>query len=566
MAIESLSARARVAVLLGVLTPFSLDAQPQVLRRGQSPGPRVIVPTFRNGGGTLGYRVAEAVRDRIASDFDIRKLWVVPESTITAFLEQSGYGPTEPLPPNDVRQLASYFRADEYFLGRVTETPDGGYRVEVDWSLMRRPDMVQPLSPVEAPRISDVAKLLSREFQAARRQLESVSRCVDHAQRRNYAAALEEARKAIDAYPRSALARVCIANVYDQMSLGPDSMIRISEEILAIHPQNSRALGFAADAYAAKGMAERQIDALERLFALDSTSSRVARALTEAYVNAGDRARMRQVIDAAVRHHPNDTELLRLRWLLLLAKKEWSAAVTAGEELATADTTATDTLYFVRMAAALGEVGQPERAAEMVARGRAKFPEHGQLAVLEIQLLRRAGQLDRARAAADRLVARAPRTEHAWLQRAQIQAALSEPADSILASLRTGADNGEDRELVARYSATLGQAASRAAAGRSIEDLRAAVRYYKLAETLQPSDTTAYLLGASSGVLGQRLADDARARRSCDLAKEMRDALVDAQINLPRGGRAFPGPANEALTGLSRFLPYAEQLERALCR
>ena len=42
-------------------------------------------------GPTLGFQVANAVRERIASDFDMRALWVVPESLITKYLTDGGY-------------------------------------------------------------------------------------------------------------------------------------------------------------------------------------------------------------------------------------------------------------------------------------------------------------------------------------------------------------------------------------------------------------------------------------------------------------------------------------------
>jgi len=108
--------------------------------------------------------------------------------------------------------------------GIVRKTPTG-YRVQAAWSLSARDDMVQPLPAVEAAKISDVAKLVAREFQAARKQVESVQRCMTLARARNYTAALAEARRAIEAYPQSVLGRVCIANVFDQQKLGPDSPI-----------------------------------------------------------------------------------------------------------------------------------------------------------------------------------------------------------------------------------------------------------------------------------------------------------------------------------------------------
>src|SRR5262245_14885358 len=260
-----MSTRSRSSRAVGALLPLALlagaistsAAQPQSpLRPGQSPGPRFVMSALKGEGDgpRLGFQVANAVRERIASEFDMRALWVVPDSTITDYLIRAGYPADQPLSTADNRQLARSFGAEELLNGVVTKTSTGGYRVQAAWSLSARDDMVQPLPAVEATKISDVAKLDAREFQTARKQVESVQRCVNLARARNYAGALAEARKAIDAYPRSVLGRVCIANIYDQQKLGADSMLRISNEILGLHPENARALAFAADAYGEKKM------------------------------------------------------------------------------------------------------------------------------------------------------------------------------------------------------------------------------------------------------------------------------------------------------------------------
>src|SRR5215831_5864221 len=106
-------------------------AQQSPLRPGQSPGPRLIMSALQGvgDGPRLGFQVANAVRERIASDYDMRALWVVPESTITAYLIQAGYPAEQPLSRSDTRQLASAFRAEEVLNGIVRKTPTG-YQVQ----------------------------------------------------------------------------------------------------------------------------------------------------------------------------------------------------------------------------------------------------------------------------------------------------------------------------------------------------------------------------------------------------------------------------------------------------
>jgi tetratricopeptide (TPR) repeat protein len=555
-----------LAVLLSSIASPVL-AQQTALRGGQSPGPRFIVPTLVSDGTRLGFQVANAVRERIMSDFDMRALWVVPESTITKYLTDAGYPPDQPLSTSETRQLASSFGATELLNGTVVKTPSGGYRVQAAWSLGTRDDMVQPLPAVEAAKISDVAKLVAHEFQAARKQIESVQRCVTFSRARNFAGALAEARKAIDVYPKSVLGRVCIANIYEQQGLGPDSMIRISEEILAIHPGNGRALAFAADAYGAKELTQDQTRVLERLLTVDPTSHRVRLALARAYAGGGKPDAAQPLVDSTVVQDPQNVEAVNLQWRVHLATKDWAGAVRIGEALIAIDTSAATRDFFVRMIAAADAAGDAPNAVQLATRGVARFPADDELALLQVQFLRRTGQLPAALAAVNALVARSPRAQGAWLQKARIESESGMAADTILATLARGIENGENRSLVARYARTLGQTTAKASMDpKDLDGLRTATRYLKAAESAQANDTTAYVLGTTSLSLGRRLYSEARTAKRCDLAKEMQQSLVDAQISLLKGGRVFPVQTPQLLTGLAEAMAFADQLAKSVCR
>jgi hypothetical protein len=151
--------------------------------------------------------------------------------------------------------------------------------------------------------------------------------------------------------------------------------------------------------------------------------------------------------------------------------------------------------------------------------------------------------------------------------KARIEAELALPADTILATLGRGIENGENRPVVASYARTLGGGAARAATTpKDLDGLRTAIRYYKLAESAQASDTISYLIGSTSLSLAQRLYTEARTSKQCDLAKEMQQALVDAQISLPKGGRAYPDRTPELLARLAQTVPFGDQLAKAVCR
>jgi tetratricopeptide (TPR) repeat protein len=517
-------------------------------------------------GPRLGFEVANAVRARIASEFDMRALWVVPESTITAYLVQAGYPAEQPLSKAETQQLASSFRAEELLNGVVSKTPVG-YRVQATWRLGAREDMVQPLPAVEATKISDVAKIVAREFQAARKQIESVQRCISLARARNYAGALTEARKAIDAYPRSVLGRVCIANIYDQQKLGPDSMLRISDEILAIHPENARALAFAADAYQAKGMIDDQIRVLQQLVAVEPTNVRARLALATALASRGVWSRARSLIASVVAERPDDVEAVTLQWRILLAMKDWRGALETGERLVALDTSLATHDFFVLMIAAADAAQDMPLALDLATRGVGRFPADDELVVLRAQYLRRNGQARQALAVLNALLDRNPRAPNAWTQKARLEAELGFGADSVLATLGRGLQQGEDRGSVAQYARGLGRAASTdSMAPNKLVAMRTAIRYYRLAQSAQASDTTTLALGYAQVELARLLSAEPPAAKRCDIAKEMSAALVEAQIALPKAGPTFPQAVATLMTAAGKLATYAEELTKAVCR
>jgi tetratricopeptide (TPR) repeat protein len=543
-------------------------AQQSPLRPGQSPGPRFVMSALQGlgDGPRLGFQVANAVRERIASDYDMRALWVVPESTITEYLIKAGYPAEQTLSSAETRQLASDFRAEEVLKGIVRKTPTG-YQVQAAWSLSGRDDMVQPLPAVEATKISDVAKLVAREFQAARKQVESVQRCVNLARARNYAGALAEAHKAIEAYPQSVLGRVCIANIYDQQKLGPDSMLRISSEILSIHPENARALAFAADAYQTKGLIDDQIRMLTRLVVAEPSNRHARLALVNRLASLKDWDAAGPLIDSTVQLFPTDVEAVTTQWRIQLATKQWRRALDTGRRLVSLDTSlATHDLYIRMIGAAEGAQDLP-LALDLATEAVGRFPTDDELVVLRVQYLRRNGQLRQALAVVNSLVARNPRVPNAWVQKALVEADLGLGPDTLLATLTRGLENGEVRTSVAQFARSLGQAASKdTVAANRLSSPRAAIRFFRLADSAQATDTTALLLGNEDVTLARNLATEPPAAKRCELAKELTDVTADAQIVLPRAGRGFGDTVATLLRLADQLGTYGAQLMKATCQ
>jgi hypothetical protein len=563
-------ARAIAGLVVGTLlggSAATLGAQTQQpLQRGQTPGPRFMVPTFKSTERNLGVQFAEALRERMGGDYQIREIWIVPKTDITNTLEASGYSTTEALNPNDTRTLGTQVRAAEYVEGTVSKTP-AGYKVETNLLLIRGEGMVQPLPVVEGAKLGDLARDISKHIDAARKQIPAAQKCMELARAKNYAGALAEARKGVTAYARATMPRVCMAEIYAEQKLGADSMMKISEEILAIHPTNRRALAFAADAYNEKKMDEKYISALTTLLSEDPNNTRLQETVVNALANSGKPEIAKPIIDRAVALNPGDPSLLRLQWRLYLALKEYKGALAIGEELVKTDTAFADTTYFTRMAAAAMADSQPQVAAQLASRGVAKFPNNDALAVIQVQLLRQSGQTQQALEAANKIIARNPKTAGINLQKAQIQVELKAPAQEILATLKAAADAGDDKSTVAQYALTLGNQAYRGeVASKTAEDYRTAIKYVTFSDETAPTDNAKLLLAAANLQLAVKLANDAREQKSCDLAKEGSAAVGNTQMLLAAVGKSNPEQARALAGGVQQLMPYYDQVTKALCK
>ncbi|HEX5830073.1 MAG TPA: tetratricopeptide repeat protein, partial [Gemmatimonadaceae bacterium] len=297
-----------------------------------------------------GVDAAEAVRERLQRDVPIRNLWVIPKKDIDNALTNSGYPTDEALNAADSRQLAVQFRADEYVTGQIARQPDGKLKVDARLILSRDASLVQPLPSVVVSKANDVGSQLSREIQAARKQLEGEKECLTLARQKQFDQAIAKAEEGIKEYPRATLARICKANAMAEAKRSPDEILAITKEILDIDPRSRPALRLAYQAYTDKGQQDLATEALTQLLAADPSNVQLQTAVLAELGKQKQYGKAIPIVEAALKENPGDPDLLEMGFLVYLAAEQWKGAVTVGEELAQVDTAAADSTYFVRLA------------------------------------------------------------------------------------------------------------------------------------------------------------------------------------------------------------------------
>jgi tetratricopeptide (TPR) repeat protein len=578
--------RLAITTVAGFLTAFA--ALPAVAQN-QRTGERVMIPTLQSSDKDLGVQAAEAIRNQLQKQTNIRDLVVVPKADINNSLISSGYTTTEALAPGDAKALATLVRAPQYVEGTVTRTPTG-YKIDARLIISRDMTRSQVLPSAQGPKLDDAASQVAKAIKDARRQLPAEETCHNDVAQGKYQEAVTAARQGLNGYPNANILGACLADAYNALKM-PDSVIAVAERIRAADPRNIPALRLLATTYRARidspapGITPARLsadttallDVLGSMAAADPTNMRLVQDVINTYPQLGRPQQAVPLVRDLLQNNPGDPQLLNLAWLVYLnaagrdtvpatRATDYQAAVDVGTEMVRVDTAAATADYFTRLAGAYAAMNQPQKAAEAAARGVAKFPNDPNLQLFNAQALFRAGQLQQALDAVKKAVAANPKNANGYFLLATIQGAMNQ-YDDLANTLQTARTNGADPTSLSQIALKTGSDAYKTAQGsKDRADFQRAIRFLQLSDQLQSSADAKFLLGASAFSLGQSATIDANEKKSCDLARMARDAFNLASLNLPAGGQKYPNEAAQLMTAIPQFTPAVDNEVKRFCK
>jgi tetratricopeptide (TPR) repeat protein len=554
----------------------------------------LLVPTFHGPDRGDAHKAGDIVRNRLADAFHNKGVRVISAGEVANWLVKSGYDEDMVLLPAERQEIAHHFRADEEVFGTVAHD-SAGYLVEARIVLPRDPRMMQPLSE-RGPNLEQAAEAVARDAVAARGQMIPLRECENNVRAHKYDAAIADAARGIVAYPWATLARICLLSAVNQLpGQHTDSIVNVARTVLGVSPADPLALEYLATALDERGDAAGAGDAWVRLLATDSLNENLIRRVVDALMREGNATQAEPIIVRGSKAFPTDLELLKLRWLVHLATRNWKDAIVVGEELRAKDEASqVDPDFYRRLASAYRSDSQPVRALAVAAvgvskfedsaplyslyvqllrdentdalpRGLMQFPQDADLHALAAQTLQEQGSVPQAAAEMKRALAANPRLPHGWIQLADLQMKLNQP-DSGLASLSQALANGEPKATVAQFALARGNALYTAANGTQQRgDFERAHRFLALAEKLAPSPQAAFLLGASALSVSQLAATEAPTTKSCALVQLADSSLTEAQANLVTGREVAPDAAENFLDYALTLRPYLDSQLKALC-
>lgn len=552
--------------VLGVLLAGSLGAMPASLyAQSTQETPRLLVVTFRSPEKGLGADAAEELRNRLQHDIDQKKLLVIPKQAIDANLKASGFNPDSAPDPITSRLLAQALRADQFVDGTASKTPDG-YRIAAQLVLASNPNMIQPVPVVDDKKLGDAAKTVAKSIDQARQQYDDVMACVHANQAGQYQAAVQSAQKAIATYPNSTIGRDCLAQAYVGLKMPPDSIIAVTSKVVQIDPKNKPALGLLAQAYKDAGNSDKAVETWTTLLSLDPKNVDLQTQVVRELATSGKAALAKPIIEKAVADNPNDPDLVKLDWLIMLASQDWKQAIQAGEKLAQVDTAAVDTSYFQKLAAAYAADSQPQKAAEVTSRAVAKYPNSASLWALDAQTQHLAGQTQQSIDAARRSLSINPKQGPVWFALAQSQLDMNHP-DSAIASLKQALANGADSARVGQTLLVMGNNAyHHADTTKALADYQHAAQVLTLADSVAPSPAAKFLAGVSQFAIGDQLVRGNQKEKSCDQAQQASDAFSASQANLMQGGSIAPASAKQLLDAMQQYDKTVKSMIKVYCK
>src|SRR5690349_8491802 len=370
-----MASRRRVLTAAGAIAVTAVSA-PHLVRaqtRGQQPAadtPRILIATCHTSTpSNLGVDVAEALRSRVQSENSIRQLFVLSRNDINNYLTSSGYKADSALSVSDLKELAKLMRADEILDCTGAKTPSG-IRVDSRLMLARDVSLAQPLQAVDAKDAGDAAKKVERELSDARKALPEYRRCESALRDQKWAEAAAAARAGLAKDGNSTLSLLCLMTAYQYGKSGPDSVLRVAEQIMRADSTNTLAMRNAVDAYMAKNDTAKAVQTMVRLGRFDPSVRQTLLGMLGA-MNKPDLAL--PMVSEMLQDNPGDPQLLRMRFLLLASAKDYKKALAAGEEWMKADTAAATADLYTRLIAIAAADSQPQLASQYAARAVQKF-------------------------------------------------------------------------------------------------------------------------------------------------------------------------------------------------
>jgi len=518
----------------------------------------VVVPLSRGDrDSAISVTVANGIRERLTIAWS-QRFNVVTKRVIDTNLVSSGFPVDMPLDPTTARQLARVLNARLLVEGVILPTTDDSVEVvgrlsEIVGQLPQTASMSVRLERrrVNAGTGSELANRLADAY----RSFGDTKECDARRQANEYDRALVAARAAIQRYPHSSQAFLCMARVMQAQRAPADTIIRLLERARDADSLNVVAMWQLARYYEERADTAELVHALRHILNADFGNTEVRISLARLLNNRGHADSAVAVIDSSLTRNPSQAQLLVARSVVLAGVRRWADAGADLARAAEVDTNVVDSAFVVRITQIFGQAADTTGLIRWVRLGTQRQPTYPGYWYQLAALLRSRNDTTGAVEAVLGYLRLLPNDGRGNIFLSSLLLAQGQLDSAVARAEAAGQADSMLRGTAAQVLFAVGARKLQAQDYAAAADMLQRAKDWATSAPARTREQIVFYLGiaqyqlavaADSVATAANARDQAQAR--CDAARRELDLVNQAEENVTAGGRTNPDTAQQLLT------------------
>lgn len=518
----------------------------------------VVVPFSRGDrDSVMSVIVSNGIRDRLTIAY-AQRFNVVAKRVVDTNLVSSGFPVDMPLDPAMARQLARLLNARLLVEGIILSTTDDSVEVvgRLSEIVGQLPQTASANVRLERRRVNaGTGSVLANRLADAYRSFGDTKECDARRQANDYDRAMVAARAAIQRYPQSSQAFLCMARVMQAQRAPADTIIRLLEQARDADSLNVVAMWQLARYYEERADTAELIHALRHILNADFGNTEVRISLARLLNNRGHADSAVAVIDSSLTRNPTQAQLLVARSVVLAGQQRWADAGADLARAAEVDTNTVDSAFVVRITQIFGQAGDTTSLIRWVRFGTQRQPTYPGYWYQLAALLRARNDTTGAVESVLGYLRLLPNDGRGNIFLSSLLLAQGQLDSAVARAVAAGQADSLLRGTAAQVLFAAGARKLQAQDYPAAADLLGRGQDWATSAPARTREQIAFYLGVAqyqlavaSDSVATAASTPAQAQARCEAARRELDLINQVEANVTAGGRTNPDTAQQLLT------------------
>lgn len=518
----------------------------------------IVVPLSRGDrDSAISVTIANGIRERLTIAWS-QRFNVVAKRVIDTNLVSSGFPVDMPLDPAMARQLARLLNARLLVEGIILSTTDDSVEVvgRLSEIVGQLPQTASASVRAERRRVNaGTGSELANRLASAYRSFGDTRECSARRQANEYDRAMQAARAAIEKYPHSSQAFLCMAQVLQAQRAPADTIIRLLERARDSDSLNVTAMWQLARYYQERADTAQLIHALRHILNADFGNTEYRISLARLLNTRGHPDSAIAALDSSLTRNPSQAQLLVARSVVLAGQQRWADAGADLARAAEVDTNTVDSAFVVRITQIYGQAADTTSLIRWVRVATQKTPSQASQFYLLAALLNAQNDTSGAMAALRSYLSLVPNDGRGNIFLSSLLLAQGQLDSALARAEAAGQADSMLRGTAAQVLFAVGARKLQAQDYAAAADLLGRAKDWATSAPVRTREQISFYLGvaqyqlavaADSVATAANTRDQAQAR--CEAARREAGLINQAEENVTAGGRTNPDTAQQLLT------------------